>query len=131
MKQFSHAASIFPVDNVLETAKYYRDKLGFDISFVWDDPPTYAVVKREDAVGIHLVKKQDNYAPSKTHIALRVFVRNVNELYKEYIDKGVEIIEDIGNRDYGMRDFNIQDPNGYILNFGTGIELLENDKPSS
>ena len=39
----SHSATIFPVENPLASAEYYRDKLGFEITFQWDDPPTYIV----------------------------------------------------------------------------------------
>lgn len=121
MKLFSHSSPIFPVEDPLKTAEYYRDILGFDINFKWDDPPTYIVLNREDAVGIHLVKRDDNYTPSKEHPALYIFVHDIDALYEEYQKSGANITNQIATRDYGMRDFDVTDPNGFILAFGQGI----------
>ena len=125
IKQFSHASVVFPVEDVEASAHFYRDKLGFDITFTWETPVSYAVVNRDDAVGIHLVKKEGAFQPSSEHCALFIFVHNVDEVYHEYVDKGVFIHQEIGNRDYGMRDFDIRDPNGFILTIGTGLERLK------
>ena len=124
IKQFSHASVVFPVEDVEASAHFYRDKLGFNITFTWDTPVSYAVVNRDDAVGIHLVKKQGSFHPSSEHCALFIFVHNVNKVYKEYVEKRVPIHQEIGDRAYGMRDFDIRDPNGFILSIGTGLERL-------
>ena len=122
MKLLSHASPIFPVDNPLETATYYRDVLGFDINFQWEDPPTYVVINRDDAVGIHLVKREDNYQPSQQHVSLFIFTHDVDALYEEYQKSGANITNPLDDRDYGMRDFDVKDPNGFILTFGQGID---------
>lgn len=119
-KQFSHAASIFPVPDPLEAAKYYEENLGFEIFFVWGDPAEYVVTNREDAVGIHFVKLLDDYRPSKKHVSLYIFVNDVDLLYQELKEKPVKIANPIGTREWGMRDFDIIDPNGYIICFATG-----------
>ena len=120
-RQFSHASVVFPVKDVEASAHFYRDKLGFDLTFTWEDPISYAVLNRDDAVGIHLVKKEGEFQPSTQHTALFIFVHQVDEVYKEYQAKGVNIIQKIGDRDYGMRDFDIVDPDGFILTIGTGL----------
>lgn len=123
MKLFSHSSPIFPVDDPLQTAEYYRDILGFDINFKWEDPPSYVVINRDDAVGIHLTKKQDDFQPSSAHTSLFIFVHDVDAVYEEYQKSGANIVTPIGDRDYAMRDFDIKDPNGYIIVFGKGIEV--------
>lgn len=120
MKNFSHFAAIFPVDNVKESAEYYRDKLGFEITFEWDDPPSYIVTKNGETVSIHFVKKDDDYKPSAHHCALYIFVHDVDKLYEEYKESGANITNPIGTREYAMRDFDVTDPNGFIVSFGTG-----------
>ena len=119
MKQLSHASPVFPVPDVKQTAEYYRDKLGFEIKFLWEDPPTYAVLKRE-GVGIHLSKKADDFEPSGRHTAYYIFVYDVEGLFKEFKEKGVEILNEPQQREYGMVDFDIRDMNGYILSFARG-----------
>src|SRR5687767_4832739 len=34
------------VDDVVRTANYYRDKLGFEYERLWGDPPTFCMVYR-------------------------------------------------------------------------------------
>ncbi|MEO1051423.1 MAG: VOC family protein [Bacteroidota bacterium] len=122
--QFSHAAPVFPVKNVDHAADFYRDQLGFEVTFRWEDPATYAVVKRE-GVGIHLSQLSEDYLPPKEHAALRVFVSDVDQLYAEFQHNNVAILRPIGDREYGMRDFDIKDKDGFILTFGTGLSLLK------
>ena len=117
-KLFSHASVIFPVDNPLKAATYYKDVLGFTIAFTWEDPPTYVVVNRDEAVSIHFSKREDEFTPSSAHVALSIFVHDVDALYHEYQRKGANITNEIGDRPWGMRDFDITDPNGFILSFG-------------
>lgn len=114
---YSHAATILPVSDVQTTAEYYRDKLGFEIKFLWNDPPEYAVLKAGNDVNIHLSKTQ-NAKASTDHIAVYIFAHNVDALYQTFQESGVHIHTPIGDRDYGMRDFDIKDPNGHLLSFG-------------
>ncbi|MEP1032836.1 VOC family protein [Ekhidna sp.] len=119
MNLFSHSSIILPVENVKATAEYYRDKLGFAISFLWKDPPTYAVVNRDDAVGLHFTTS--NHPIKKDDQArLYIFVHDVDKVYKEYQNAGVKILEPINNTDYKMREFVIEDINGYKLVLGKG-----------
>ena len=119
MKLFSHASTILPVEDPLASAEYYRDVLGFSISFLWEDPPSYAVINREDAVGIHFTKAEE---PIIRSAKLYVFVNDVDAVYQEFSESGANIIEPIVNTDYHMREFTIEDFNGYKLVFGKGTE---------
>ena len=119
--QFSHAASIFPVEDPMAAAKFYEQHLGFEITFTWGDPPDYVITQREEAVRIHFVKRQDNFQPSSAHVAQYIFVYDVDRLYQVLVNSSVEIINPIGTREWGMRDFDIRDPNGFILCFGTHV----------
>ena len=116
-KLLSHASPIFPVSDPLKAAEYYRDVLGFKIAFRWEDPPTYVVVNRDDAVSIHFSAREDNFEPSTAHVALAIFVHDVDALYDEFQTAGANISNPIGDRPWGMRDFDVTDPNGFILSF--------------
>jgi len=48
-------------------------------------------------------------------------VADVDSLYAEFSGKGAPISSEIGDRPYGMRDFSIIDPDGYVLAFGQGV----------
>lgn len=116
---FSHAATIIPVADVPASAEYYRDKLGFEITFLWNDPPDYAVLKAGEGVSIHLsTQKKAEELKDNRPIEVYIFVHDVDALYKAYQDRGVKIHTPIGDREYGMRDFDVEDPSGNLLSFG-------------
>ena len=47
-----------------------------------------------------------------------IFVHDIDALYQKYQKAGANITNPIGDREWGMRDFDITDPNGFILSFG-------------
>ncbi|SDR92470.1 glyoxalase superfamily protein [Gramella sp. MAR_2010_147] len=116
---FSHSAAIFPVGNLELSLDFYTKKLGFEKTFEWGEPVYYAVVKR-GGVGIHLTKRSDGGRPSRYHRALYIFVNDIDKLNKDCKNKNVRIVNDLEQRDYKMRDFDIEDPDGFIITFGKG-----------
>lgn len=120
IQTFSHAATILPVRNVSEAATFYRDQLGFEISFTWEDPPSYAVLKA-GGVNIHLSQRGDDVKPSSIHTAIYIFVHDVDALYQTYLKREIEMAEEIATHEYGMRDFTVRDPEGYLITFGKGV----------
>ena len=118
---FSHFASILPVADVAASLAYYRDQLGFTVEFTWNDPVDYAVLRR-GGVSIHLSRRIDAGRPSPKHAVLYAFVHDADQLYQEYRSKDVAIETPLGTRDYGMKDFDVRDPEGYLLTFGQGVE---------
>lgn len=67
------------------------------------------------------MKKEDNFPPSTTHTSLFVFVNDVDAVYAEYLKAGANITRELNDREYGIRDFDVTDPNGFILVFGKNI----------
>jgi len=43
-------APYFIVDDVVATANYYRDKLGFGYERFWNDPPSFCMVQRSGVI---------------------------------------------------------------------------------
>jgi hypothetical protein len=43
-------APYFIVDNVVATANFYRDKLGFHYERFWGEPPSFCMVKRSGVI---------------------------------------------------------------------------------
>ena len=114
---FSHAATVLPVDNLIETAEFYQKKMGFDISSMYGDPPYYAIANRDKNVSIHLSEREDTtnkIQPCNVYI----FVNDVDAVYDEYQSKGLEIFAPPENQAYGMREFEVVDLNGHFLTFG-------------
>ena len=50
---------------------------------------------------------------------------DIDEYYNELKNKGVKIIVDIKDEPYGIRDFTVEDIDGYRLTFNQARELVE------
>jgi uncharacterized glyoxalase superfamily protein PhnB len=74
------------------------------------------VVWRDNSA-IHFVKSEGR--PGRIH--LFQWVRDVDTCYKEIKERGAEITVEPGDRPYGVRDFNVRDPNGISIIFGQEI----------
>jgi len=53
---------------------------------------------------------------------------DIDEYYNELKGKGVKIAVAIKDEPYGIRDFTIEDINGYKLTFNQVVELVEYSK---
>jgi predicted enzyme related to lactoylglutathione lyase len=113
-KQFVQGAPVLHVPDVVGTAGFYRDVLGF----TWDfGDERYAVVWRDNSA-IHFVK--DEMTPSGIH--LFQWVKDVDAYYKEVVDRGANVANEPANQPYGVREFGVRDINGVGIVFGQDIE---------
>jgi catechol 2,3-dioxygenase-like lactoylglutathione lyase family enzyme len=102
-----------PVRDIEAALPFYLDKLGFGLGWKWGTPLTHANVCR-DAVSLDLIATP----PERRGTAMAyVGVTEIDAYYAELQSRCVEV-SDIGNRDYGMRDFEVVDPDGNRLAFG-------------
>jgi len=116
-KLLSHHATIFAVPDMEKALDFYRDKLGFSVEFLWQDPPTYAVLQRDESVQLHLSKSEQAIPVGGMAY---VFVHDIDRLHKEFREKGLSVGDTPIDTDYGMRDFDLTDPWGNRITFGTG-----------
>jgi predicted enzyme related to lactoylglutathione lyase len=125
-------APYFIVDDVVETANYYRDKLGFHYKRFFGDPPVFCMVMRNGIV-IMLsqhgrpgsMRPNHTIDPNDDAWDAYVWVDDADALIAEFKTKGVTIARDICDQPYGCRDFDIDDCNGYRLCFGHDTEGAE------
>lgn len=122
-------APYFIVDDVVTSANYYRDKLGFHYERFWGDPPGFCMVKRSGIVimlshvGRTGVMHPNRLAdPEGGAWDAYVWVENADALHAEFTSKGVTIARPICDQHYGCRDFEVEDCNGYRLCFGQDLE---------
>ena len=114
--QLHGAAPVFVVRDVLKSVEHYRDVLGFEIEFLYGEPTYYAGVERGNVL-IHLqAASESRRQPGQQ--AINVFVSDVDALYEELKARGAWLLNVPKDYDYGMRDFNVADPDGNELCFG-------------
>src|SRR5262249_31182837 len=111
-EQFYQGAPLLLVPDVSATADFYRSILGFK-SDTEAETPDYTVVWRENAAA-HF--GQGGGAPAGGRVLF--WVKDVNALHEEVINRGAAIAVPLETRSYGVRDFSIRDPNGVVVVFG-------------
>ncbi len=118
---FSHIAPVLQIRDLKATVDFYTDKLGFTVSYRHGSPVDYAVLRMGDAVAIHMAQNDAHHNLEQSYVSLYIFVHDVDKVYEEYQKRDVNITCDIGDREYKMRDFDVTDPNGFVLCFGERI----------
>jgi catechol 2,3-dioxygenase-like lactoylglutathione lyase family enzyme len=105
-----------PVLDVEAALIFYCKRLGFELGWRWGAPLTHANVCR-DAIGLDLIRvPADRGGPAMVYIQ----VCAIDAYYAELGARGVRV-GDLGDREYGMRDFEVIDPDGNRLAFGEPI----------
>lgn len=111
---------VFAVENIATATAFYRDNLGFAVSFEYGSPVYYVCLCRDD-VALHLASAEKaKRDPGQS--ALCVFVKDVDAAFAELTGRGVEIPKPPENYDYGMREFEVKDPDGNRLFFGASTD---------
>ncbi|TAI49694.1 VOC family protein [Flagellimonas allohymeniacidonis] len=117
------------VDNLKETIHFYKENLGFEID--WQGT-LFAIISKGDVTLMIRELREGNlkrpnripFIESGWHTNgseawdAYIWVQNADELYTELKQKEVAIFREIQDSEYGNRDFEIEDNNGYILCFG-------------
>jgi uncharacterized glyoxalase superfamily protein PhnB len=120
-RHFFGVVPVFLVDDVVQTAEYYRDVFGFEVDFLYGDPPTYASVSRDDAI-INFSLSQPPGRRNSISTAgpgngtdAYIVISDLDDVFDEMRGNGANVERAPVTTDYGMREFQVQDLNGYRL----------------
>ena len=117
------APQFFTTD-IPATLAYYKDKLGFECTSTWLNPPVYAIVARDQHT-IHFrcgeppTANPDKYADELLDAYLSV--EDADALYAEYADRGVEFTRGLADTPWNSREFVVKDCDGRLLAFGANV----------
>lgn len=121
------SAPILLVKDVVASANYYRDKLGFSYQRFWGEPPSFCILNRD---GLALMLKQvddEKYIVPHYEAAAGIWnvyfwVDDADGLFDELKNRGAIIDYELCDQPYGCREFGIQDLDGYDIAFGQDVE---------
>lgn len=117
----------FVVRDVPTSLSFYHDRLGFEITFQGPEPNDifFGIVRRGGAqilmkaVGVDPVP---NYTRDVKQGIARwdafVYVPDPDALAAEYASRNVDFFEPLQDNDDGLRGFEVEDADGYLLFFG-------------
>lgn len=126
-KFFYKAVPILPVKNLEETIQYYKQQLGFKDEWYWGNPPTEAGCQRNS---MSLLFKRNRVLAEKIQgFQISMFVDDIDGIYSEFSEKQlVKITSPIRDEPWGMREFTLEDINGYLLRISCSIERINRQK---
>lgn len=123
-----HVAPFFIVRDVMRSIAFYRDRLGFEVTFLGpDDDPYFAIVKRD---GVRLMLKAITPEVSPTPNPTRhswarwdayIYTPDPDALADELTSRDVSFREPLGDNSDQLRGFEVADADGYVLYFGRPI----------
>jgi catechol 2,3-dioxygenase-like lactoylglutathione lyase family enzyme len=114
----------FVASDVSRTIEFYRDHLGFDVTY--QQPardPFFAIVRRDSAQIFFKSERGIMPQPNHTrHTHLRwdayVYTEDPDTLAAEFAERGVSLSSPLKDTHDGLRGFEITDSDGYVLFFG-------------
>jgi len=127
MPRITASAPVLLVSDVVASADYFRDAVGFQYDQFYGDPPHFCITRRD---GHHLmlakcvdstqIKPYWQIVPQMWNAYF--WVDDADALYEELTAAGARIDYSPCTKPYGIREFGIQDLDEHDIGFG---QLLE------
>jgi RimJ/RimL family protein N-acetyltransferase/catechol 2,3-dioxygenase-like lactoylglutathione lyase family enzyme len=125
--KISGIAPFFVVRDVPKALAFYRDRLGFEITFQGpaEDDIFFGIVQRGaamimlKAIGVEPIPNytrdiKQGHAPWDAYL----YVPDPDALAAEFSSRNVDFFQPLNDNDDGLRGFEVQDADGYVLYFG-------------
>lgn len=123
MTEFRAVAVCFPVADIGATIRWYEEKLGFTGYPFPDCEPYVFGIMRRDNVEIFL-QRIDGYQKLEVYNMRAggvwdAYIRTegVKDLYESVRGNEATIVQPLRRQPYGPWEFEVKDPNGYVLVF--------------
>jgi uncharacterized glyoxalase superfamily protein PhnB len=123
--QLRGISPVFLVADVAKAAAYYADALGFRVPQMWGEPPHFCIAERD---GIEIMLNQlgegEQVVPNSSYdgrFDAYLSVTDADALFAEFAEKGAEVVCAPEDQPYGMREFQVRDPDGHLVAFGHSL----------
>lgn len=123
MAKITASAPILLVKDILQSAAYFRDKLGFTDQSLYGEPTNFAIIRR-DGFAIMLAQLGDGQSVQPYWRVvdkmwnIYFWVDDADALYEEFGKSGAIIDYTIYNTPWGIREFGVQDLDDHDIAFG-------------
>ena len=118
-------APVLVVSDMTASIAYWRDRMGFEVVGTFKDPPVMAFVARS-GVEFMLQGNGANSVPgtNRNHMSMvwdaHVWVDDADALHADMKARGATVTDPV-NTFYDNREFEVTDPDGYIIAFGSSL----------
>jgi catechol 2,3-dioxygenase-like lactoylglutathione lyase family enzyme len=121
-------APFFIVRDVVASLTFYRDRLGFEVTYLGpNDDPYFAMVERDGArLMLKAITPEVQPVPNPSrHPWARwdayIHTPDPDALADEFRARGVSFHAPLGNNSDNLRGFEVIDSDGYVLYFGRPV----------
>lgn len=116
--RFGRIAATLPVRDMHRAADFYVGLLGFRKVFENGNPVGFMILERDEAE-LHLTL-QKNHKAADFNVA-HMMVENIDQLHALVQQRGLRIVKRLQDKDYGLRAFVFEDPDGNRIDVGQPI----------
>jgi catechol 2,3-dioxygenase-like lactoylglutathione lyase family enzyme len=116
--RFGRIAAMLPVKDIDRACEFYTTVLGFTKVFENGSPVGFMILKKDQAE-LHLTL-QPNHTAAPFNVA-HMMVDDADALHAICQQHGLRIIKRIEDKDYGLRAFVFEDPDGNRIDVGQPI----------
>ena len=129
-----YISPMLAVRNMKQSIEFYKNSLGFKMGMAFPDAdnPEYTDLSKDGMVLMFI--PVENVGVGKVErlgIGVNIYIQidgDIDEYYNELKNRDVKIVVDIKDEPYGIRDFTVEDIDGYKLTFNQARELVEYTK---
>ena len=116
--RFGRIAATLPVKDMERARSFYVDTLGFKKVFE-NGTPTGFMILKQGAAELHLTL-QPNHKAAPFNVA-HIMVGDVDALHALCQQAGMRIVKGLQDKDYGLRAFVFEDPDGNRIDVGAAL----------
>jgi uncharacterized glyoxalase superfamily protein PhnB len=116
----------FFVPDVDAAVAFYQETFGYTLLRKEGEPATFAIGHINGAAIMFMSDRW--YTGSRAELDgrgsgldIRVMVPDVDEYYARAQAAGLQVMHSLADREYGLRDFIVRDPNGFRLRFASTL----------
>jgi catechol 2,3-dioxygenase-like lactoylglutathione lyase family enzyme len=120
MSSFTNLRSVLAVRDLAVSVRYYRDTLGLTLD---SEAPGWAFLSR-GRLQVMLGECTDAMRAEETgdhSYFAYVTVEGIDDLHRELSAKDIQIIHQLSDKPWGMREFGVQTPDGHRIMFGESL----------
>jgi len=122
MPRMQRSMTVLEVADVVRSAAFWTDTLGFGPGIFFGEPPAFCIVSR-DTVSVALDRSREpGRRPHNQYWAVYVYVDDVDATAAELTARGATLLRGPEDQPYGCRDFDVRDPDGHIVCFGQDLD---------
>jgi uncharacterized glyoxalase superfamily protein PhnB len=129
-----YLSPLLAVRDMKKTIDFYTKSLGFTLKEAFPSPenPQYADIIKDGMV-LMFIPAQEHGIDTKEKFGTGVYLYlqidgDIDEYYDELKKRGVKIAVEIKDEPFGVRDFTVEDVDGYKLTFNQTSKTAQSGK---